>query len=81
MSLFPVENIVTKEIESWKVLADCLKDKKLFLGMQKKMGSKKNVKNRRLLLFYFPMVPRSIEFWCYLYYDSIFVSNTTNYGP
>jgi hypothetical protein len=27
MSLFQVGNIVRKEIESWKVLADCLKDK------------------------------------------------------
>ena len=34
MSLFPEENIVTKEIESWRVFADSLKsdeDKKLFL--------------------------------------------------
>ena len=36
MSLFPQENILTKEIESWKVLADSLRsdeDKKLFLEM------------------------------------------------
>lgn len=36
MSLFPEENILTKEIESWRVFADGLKseeDKKLFLGM------------------------------------------------
>jgi hypothetical protein len=36
MSLFPEEDIVTKEIESWKVFADSLKseeDKKLFLQM------------------------------------------------
>lgn len=34
MSLFPEENIITKEIESWKVFTDNLKseeDKKLFL--------------------------------------------------
>jgi hypothetical protein len=34
MSLFPEENISTKEIESWKVFADKLKseeDKKMFL--------------------------------------------------
>jgi hypothetical protein len=33
MGLFPKENILTKEIESWKVFADSLKsdeDKKLF---------------------------------------------------
>jgi hypothetical protein len=36
MSLFPEENILTKEIESWKVFADSLKsqeDKKLFIQM------------------------------------------------
>jgi hypothetical protein len=36
MSLFPEEDIVTKEIEFWKVFADSLKseeDKKLFLQM------------------------------------------------
>ena len=36
MSLFPEENILTKEIESWKTFADSLKseeDKKLFLEM------------------------------------------------
>jgi hypothetical protein len=36
MSLFPEENILTKEIESWKVFADSLKteeDRKLFLEM------------------------------------------------
>jgi hypothetical protein len=36
MSLFPQENILTKEIESWRVFADSLKseeDKKLFLEM------------------------------------------------
>lgn len=36
MSLFPEENILTKEIESWRVFADGLKseqDKKLFLEM------------------------------------------------
>jgi hypothetical protein len=36
MSLFPDENILTKEIESWRVFADSLKseeDKKLFLEM------------------------------------------------
>jgi hypothetical protein len=35
MSLFPKENIITKEIETWKVFADRLKpedDKKMFLG-------------------------------------------------
>jgi hypothetical protein len=39
MSLFPEENIVTKEIESWKGFANDLKseeDKKLFLGMLEK---------------------------------------------
>lgn len=39
MSLFPEENILTKEIESWKVFADGLKcdeDKKLFLEMLEK---------------------------------------------
>ncbi len=39
MSLFPQENIVIKEIESWKVFADSLKsdeDKKLFLEMLEK---------------------------------------------
>ncbi len=36
MSLFPQENMLTKEIESWRVFADGLKseeDKKLFLEM------------------------------------------------
>jgi hypothetical protein len=36
MSLFPEENILTKEIESWKGFADSLKsgvDRKLFLKM------------------------------------------------
>ena len=36
MSLFPEENILTKEIESWKVFADSFRsedDKKLFLEM------------------------------------------------
>jgi hypothetical protein len=39
MSLFPGENILTKEIESWRVFADGLKseeDKKLFLEMLEK---------------------------------------------
>jgi hypothetical protein len=39
MSLFPEENILTKEIESWKVFADSLRsedDKKLFLEMLEK---------------------------------------------
>jgi hypothetical protein len=39
MSLFPEENILTKEIESWKGFADSLKsddDKKLFLDMLEK---------------------------------------------
>ena len=39
MSLFPEENILTKEIESWRVFADGLKseeDKKLFLEMLEK---------------------------------------------
>ena len=39
MSLFPKENILTKEIESWRVFADDLKseeDKKLFLDMLQK---------------------------------------------
>ena len=39
MSLFPEENIVTKEIESWKAFAEGLKsdeDKKLFLEMLEK---------------------------------------------
>jgi hypothetical protein len=39
MSLFPQENILTKEIESWRVFADGLKseeDKKLFLDMLQK---------------------------------------------
>ena len=39
MSLFPEENILTKEIESWKAFADGLKsekDKKLFLEMLEK---------------------------------------------
>jgi hypothetical protein len=38
MSLFPQENILTKEIESWRVFADSLKSeevKKLFLGSHK----------------------------------------------
>jgi hypothetical protein len=36
VSLFPEENISTREIESWKAFADCLKseeDKELFLEM------------------------------------------------
>jgi hypothetical protein len=36
MSLFPEENIITKEIESWRGFADSLKseeDKKIFLKM------------------------------------------------
>jgi hypothetical protein len=36
MSLFPEENIVTKEIESWKAFANSLRseeDKRLFLEM------------------------------------------------
>jgi hypothetical protein len=39
MSLFPEENILAKEIETWNVFADGLKseeDKKLFLGMLEK---------------------------------------------
>ena len=39
MSLFPEENILTKEIESWRGFADGLKseeDKKLFLEMLEK---------------------------------------------
>lgn len=39
MSLFPQENILTKEIESWRGFADGLKseeDKKLFLDMLEK---------------------------------------------
>ena len=39
MNLFPEENILTKEIESWRVFADSLKseeDKKLFLEMLEK---------------------------------------------
>ena len=39
MSLFPQENILTKEIETWRVFADSLKpeeDKKLFLEMLEK---------------------------------------------
>jgi hypothetical protein len=39
MSLFPEENISTREIESWKTFADSLKpedDKKLFLRMLEK---------------------------------------------
>ena len=39
MSLFPEENILTKEIETWRVFADGLKseeDKKLFLEMLEK---------------------------------------------
>jgi hypothetical protein len=39
MSLFPEENMHTKEIESWKVFADSLRseeDKKLFLEMLEK---------------------------------------------
>jgi hypothetical protein len=38
MSLFPEENVSTREIESWKAFADGLKfeeDKKLFLDMEK----------------------------------------------
>ena len=36
MSLFPEENVLTKEIESWKAFADSLKtdeEKKLFVEM------------------------------------------------
>jgi hypothetical protein len=39
MSLFPEENISTREIESWNVLADSLKseeDKKLYLEILEK---------------------------------------------
>jgi hypothetical protein len=39
MSLFPEENVATKEIESWRAFADALKseeDKKLFLEMLEK---------------------------------------------
>ncbi|HEU4446463.1 MAG TPA: hypothetical protein VFR94_17460 [Nitrososphaeraceae archaeon] len=39
MSLFPQENVLTKEIESWRVFADGIKseeDKKLFLEMLEK---------------------------------------------
>jgi hypothetical protein len=39
MSLFPEENIVTKEIESWKAFADSLKseeEKRMFLEMLEK---------------------------------------------
>jgi hypothetical protein len=39
MSLYPEENILTKEIESWRGFADSLKseeDKKLFLDMFQK---------------------------------------------
>jgi len=39
MSLFPEENLLTKEIESWKAFAEGLKseeDKKLFLEMLEK---------------------------------------------
>ena len=36
-----------------------------------------NTTTNRVLFFYFAMVPRRIEFWCYLYYDSLIVSNTT----
>jgi hypothetical protein len=39
MSLFPEENVSTKEIESWKAFADSLKseeEKKIFLGMLEK---------------------------------------------
>jgi hypothetical protein len=39
MSLFPEENISTREIESWKTFADSLKpedDKKLFLRILEK---------------------------------------------
>ena len=39
MSLFPQENVLTKEIESWRVFADSIKseeDKKLFLEMLEK---------------------------------------------
>jgi hypothetical protein len=39
MSLFPQENVLTKEIESWRVFADSLKseeDKILFLKMLEK---------------------------------------------
>jgi hypothetical protein len=41
MSLFPVENIVTKETESWKVLADCLKDIKTISWNAKEDGIQK----------------------------------------
>jgi hypothetical protein len=40
MSLFPEENISTREIESWKGFADGIKseeDKKLFLEMLQKL--------------------------------------------
>jgi hypothetical protein len=39
MSLFPQENVLTKEIEYWRFFADTLKseeDKKLFLEMLEK---------------------------------------------
>jgi hypothetical protein len=39
MSLFPQENVLTKEIESWRFFADGLKseeDKRLFLEMLEK---------------------------------------------
>ena len=39
MSLFPEENILTKELESWRFFADALnyeEDKKLFLEMLEK---------------------------------------------
>jgi len=39
MSLFPEENIVTKEIESWRVFANSLKseeEKRMFLEMSEK---------------------------------------------
>jgi hypothetical protein len=39
MSLFPEENIVTKEIESWRVFANSLKseeEKRMFLDMLEK---------------------------------------------
>ena len=39
MSLFPQENVLTREIESWRVFADGLKseeDRKLFLEMLEK---------------------------------------------
>ena len=49
MSLFPEENILTKEIESWRVFADSLKseeDKKLFLEMFQKYSIAINTKGK-----------------------------------